>query len=327
MTGIRFNMYKSYSRTELADSYLITMVKRIRQEGQPRRPVSGFIRFMNNNRARYNLALDQQDVQGSRVVHVSRLAKLEWHAMDEVGRDVWNGPAREEITRYNEDMAKWNAKNPTPVPIQEPKKVKKVKKERPPGTVKKTTTSYILYYINERTNTMAELNSEGAEITFTTITRRTASKWKALTQELRAPWDEKAAALVEIAKAEAAKELEEHNTKMAEQAANAPAADETAPVDAAPVDAPPKPKRKYTRKPKVVEPVADTTPAVDATVATVVDAPVTDAPVTDTHVTDAPVTDAPVTDAPVTDAPVTGAPVTDTPVTPKTKKPRVSKKK
>ncbi|AHA54533.1 hypothetical protein EhV18_00487 [Emiliania huxleyi virus 18] len=295
-------MYKSYSRTEPTDSYHIIMVKRIRQEGQPRRPVSGFIRFMNNNRARYNLSLDQENVQGSRVVHVSRLAKLEWHAMDDAGRDVWNDPAREEITRYNEEMAKWNAENPTPVPVQEPKKPKKVKKERPPGTVKKTTTSYILYYINERTNTMAELNSEGAEITFTTITRRTASKWKALTPELRAPWDEKAAALVEIAKAEAAKELEEHTAKVAEQATAAPA-DETVPVVDVPTEAPPKPKRKYTRKPKVVEPVveavADAAPTVDATGATVVE---------------------------VTDAPVIDAPVTDAPVTPKTKKPRVAKK-
>ena len=165
------------------------MVKRSRQEGQPRRPVSGFIRFMNTNRARYNLTLDEQSVQGSRVVHVARLAKIEWYEMDETGRDAWNDPARKEISTYNEEVAQWNAENPTPAPVQEPKKPKKVKKERPPGTVKKTTTSYILYYINERNNTMAELNSESAEITFTTITRRTASKWKALTPELRSPWD------------------------------------------------------------------------------------------------------------------------------------------
>ncbi|AHA55077.1 hypothetical protein EhV145_00528 [Emiliania huxleyi virus 145] len=296
------------------------MVKRIRQDGQPKRPVSGFIRFMNENRDRFNTQCKDQNIQGSLVTHVARLAKVEWREMNDETRQFWNAPAAEKIAIYNEEVAKWNAANPTPIPVQEPKKAKKVKKERPPGKVKKTTTSYILYYVNERNNTIAELNSEGAEITFANIVRRTSSKWKAHTPEQRAPWDAKAAELVVLAKAEAAKELEEHNAKMAMETTDTPVDDTQQVADAPTVDAPPpKPKRKYTRKPKVTEPVAEpvtgsVTEPVTEPVAEPVAEPVTE-PVTE------PVAE-PVTE-PVAE-PVT-EPVTE-PDTPKPKKKRISNK-
>ena len=232
------------------------MVKRTRPDGYPTRPVSGFILFMNERRQTYVDKLRSDGVQGSIVTHVSRLAKFDWAALGEEGQHTWNGPAAELIQKYNKDVEEFKKNNPQAIVQNEEKTPKKTKKERPIGTPAKTATSYILFSMNERTSTIAELTEAGIELTFSNIAKKTASKWNQLSKDDRVPWDEKAKALATEAKLQAEKELADH------LAANPPVVADVTPTDAPVTDAP------------------------------VTDAPVTDAPVTDAPVTDAPVTDA-----------------------------------
>ena len=232
------------------------MVKRIRQEGHPVRPITGFIRFMNEKRPEYVEKIRNEGTTGSIVTQVSKLAKEEWDSISVEQRLVWNGPAAEEIAKYNIAVAEFKKENPPPVPVKEEKVVKKIKKNRAPGTPAKTATSYILFSVSERTNTIAELNADGVDINFTTIAKRTAEKWKTLSAENRSPWDTRAKQLAAAAKVKASEELAEMQTTTTDSTTDVDNSTDT------------NPKRKYTKRVRtelVTDPVSETTDPVSET--------------------------------------------------------------
>lgn len=186
------------------------MTKRQRVEGKPTRPVSGFIRFMNERRIKYtqevqsNAPANEPAANGSIVTQVSSLAKRDWDLMSKEDRKEWNGPASEEITIYNEAVKEFKKNNPTISAASET--AKKQKKVRLPGTPKKTATSYILFSVAERLNSVAELTCKGEEANFANIAKTTATRWKNMTDEEKKPWMDKASALAKEAKEAAEKE-------------------------------------------------------------------------------------------------------------------------
>ncbi len=256
------------------------MVKRERPEGYPKRPVSGFIRYMNANRKDF---AQEVKCEGSNVTSVSRVAKVAWKNLEEDARETWNAQAKLDIDAYNEQVKKFYEDNP-PVKTETEKPVKKQKRARPLGTPRKTGSSYIVYSTAERQNTIAELSEAGIEVNFSTIAKKTSEKWHKKTDEQKRPWQEAAAALVEAAKLDALKELEdaqtagdtvadalvtdvedtnsdpvpdeptevapEPPTEPDTEAAHTETAHEppTDPVPDPPVPEAPKPKRKYVRK-------------------------------------------------------------------------------
>ena len=181
------------------------MVKRERPEGYPKRPVSGFIRYMNSNRLEF---AKQVTCEGSNVTSVSRVAKEAWRDLDDGTRDTWNAQAKLDIDDYNKQVKKFYEDNP-PVKPETEKPVKKQKRVRPLGTPKKTGSSYIVFSTAERQNTIAELSEAGIEVNFATIAKKTSEKWHKKTDEQKKPWQDAAAALVEAAKLDALKELED----------------------------------------------------------------------------------------------------------------------
>tara|TARA_B110000858_G_scaffold8167_1_gene8747 strand:+ start:1976 stop:2842 length:867 start_codon:yes stop_codon:yes gene_type:complete len=187
--------------------------KTTRPEGYPTRPVSAFISFMNARRPEF-AAQVQTDQNASNITHVSRLAKAAWDSMDDEAKSPWTTSASEALQRFNEAVKAFNEANP-PVKNAAPdadeevtKTTKKAKKIRAPGVPKKTATAFILFSVSERPASIAELTVDGEKPSFASIAGRTSEKWRALTEEGKKPWAEKAAALAEAAKEEAKKELE-----------------------------------------------------------------------------------------------------------------------
>ncbi len=237
------------------------MVKRERPEGYPKRPVSGFIRYMNANRQDF---AKEVTCEGSNVTSVSRVAKEKWKTLEDEVRESWNAQAKQDIDAYNEQVKKFYEENP-PAKTDTEKPVKKQKRVRPLGTPKKTGSSYIVYSTAERQNTIAELSEAGIEVNFSTIAKKTSEKWHKKTDEEKKPWQDAAAALAEAAKLDALKELEDAQT--VDDVTEAPV-DEIEPVNSEPVpDAPteavPEPPTDPTPEPPadpVPEPPADPVP-------------------------------------------------------------------
>jgi len=238
------------------------MTKRQRVEGKPTRPVSGFIRFMNERRIKYtqevqsNAPANEPAANGSIVTQVSSLAKRDWDLMSKEDRTEWNGPASEEITIYNEAVKEFKKNNPTVSAASET--AKKQKKVRLPGTPKKTATSYILFSVAERLNSVAELTCKGEEANFANIAKTTATRWKSMTDEEKKPWMEKAAALANEAKEAAEKEKIEMESMPASTPAQVDGtASPTEPMQVEEITASAsktKQKRKYTKKNTLADP-------------------------------------------------------------------------
>ena len=165
---------------------------------------------MNERRIKYtqevqsNAPANEPAANGSIVTQVSSLAKRDWDLMSKEDRKEWNGPASEEIKIYNEAVKEFKKNNPTISAASET--AKKQKKVRLPGTPKKTATSYILFSVAERLNSVAELTCKGEEANFANIAKTTATRWKNMTDEEKKPWMDKAATLAKEAKEAAEKE-------------------------------------------------------------------------------------------------------------------------
>ena len=194
-------------------------------EGYPKRPVSAFIAMMNEKRPEF---LEQVDKEaGSVITQVSKFAKAFWDSISDDEKGKWTIPAAEALKKFNEDVKKFNEDNPPPPVKKEvveegddtPKKVKKVKKERPLGTPKRTPSAFILYSVAERSSSVAEIVLEGNTPSFGSIASKTSAKWKAMSDADKESWKKKATDLADIAKKDAASELEEEAKKKAEEEA------------------------------------------------------------------------------------------------------------
>ena len=156
--------------------------KKARPDGFPVRPVSAFISFMNARRPDF---VDQIGGKSSNarynIGQVSKLAKAAWYGMSAEEKLVWTTSAAEKMQIYKEAVIAFKETNP-PVPEEEEPK-------RPLGVAKHTTPAFILFGVDERPASIAELTAiKGEKPGFKEVAAHISSKWLALDDATKDLW-------------------------------------------------------------------------------------------------------------------------------------------
>jgi len=250
--------------------------KTTKPEGYPKRPVSAFISYMNFNRADFVAQLLQEgdagaaapgdgqpNPQSTNITRVSRKAKSNWDALSAEEKKPWTDKATEALEHFNAAVKAFNEKNPSATPPvkseQKTTKASSKKKERPLGTPRKTATAFIIFSVEERSTSVAEITIKGETPTFAAIASCTAAKWRALSDADKDKWKQKALELQEAAKEEARLELEQAQASAPTSLTDAPAAEETAPDK--PVAKPKRAKKAKAAAPEVADDASSVAPA------------------------------------------------------------------
>jgi len=165
-----------------------------------------------------------------------------WKTLTAEEKEPYEEKAKEDKVRYEKAKAEYDAANPTPMdedssdddaPLKKQKKAKK-KKKKDPNAPKKNMTAFLIFSNAERPKVMEE-NKEAGVAGWGKIL---GEKWKALSEEEKEPWQEKA-------KEDKARYEEEMEKYKAEKAARVAAGEES------PDEEPSPKKRKTSSKPKV----------------------------------------------------------------------------
>ena len=154
----------------------MTTVKRTKKaSGIPRRPISAFILYMNDNRDRIKAQNPEATFGG-----LSKIGSSEWKVVKPVVKSKYEKLADQDKARYEREMS-------TYVPSPEDKKQKRKKKDS--NAPKKAFSAY-LFYVNAK---MPKARKDNPDLTMPQIISHIAPGWKMLSEKEKKPYHDMAA--------------------------------------------------------------------------------------------------------------------------------------
>jgi len=209
--------------------------KKKKDKNAPKKNMTAFLIFSNAERPK---VMEENKEAG--VAGWGKILGEKWKALSEEEKEPWQEKAKEDKERYDKEKAEYDLNNPQvdeddssddDAPLKKQKKQKKKKDKNAP---KKNMTAFLIFSNAERPKVMEE-NKEAGVAGWGKIL---GEKWKALSEEEKEPWQEKA-------KEDKARYEEEMEKYKAEKAARVAAGEES------PDEEPSPKKRKTSSKPKV----------------------------------------------------------------------------
>ena len=113
--------------------------KQKRGENQPKRPMSAYMLYLNENRAAIKASLLEDNEKVS-VGEIARAAGLQWMALEDTAKDVFIEKAITLKEEYAAAMETWRTEHPEEAEAPKEKKEKKTKKAKEGKPLKKTFT-------------------------------------------------------------------------------------------------------------------------------------------------------------------------------------------
>lgn len=113
--------------------------KQKRGENQPKRPMSAYMLYLNENRAAIKAKLLEDNEKVS-VGEIARAAGLQWKALDDTAKDVFIEKSITLKEEYAAAMETWRTEHPEEAEAPKEKKEKKTKKAKESKPLKKTFT-------------------------------------------------------------------------------------------------------------------------------------------------------------------------------------------
>ena len=161
--------------------------KKAKDPNAPKRNVTAYIHYCCSNRD--VIKMSQPHLSPA---ETTKVLSENWKALSSHERSIWDAKAAADKVRYQKDLAeykesdqyaKWQA-------LQAETEVKKDKKAKDPNAPKRNISAYMHYAKDTRENVKASQPG----LTFGEISKVVSTNWKALSDQERAIWDEKAAA-------------------------------------------------------------------------------------------------------------------------------------
>jgi len=165
---------------------------------------SGYLQHNTARRAEVKARLEAGGAEKSKATEVTKELAIAWKALSNDEREVWNAKAnvvKESWLNEAQAAVKHDVDEPELVeeeidgekPNKKEKKVKKVKKEDKPKRV----SGYILFQKAMREDAVKTLNDaleeDGAKIKQSDVMKELGKMWKALEDDERKEWNDKAA--------------------------------------------------------------------------------------------------------------------------------------
>ncbi len=195
--------------------------KKAKDPNAPKRNLSAYIHYCNSTRDITKVLNPRMDA-----VKITKVVSANWKALSSHERAVWDAKAAADKERYQKDLAqyketdlyaRWEAQQaegtepaaPKPeaskptaskptaskptdsdsVSDESSKKKRKKKKKKDPNAPKRNISAFMHY----SKDTREEVKANQPDLTFGEISKVISVNWKALTDQQRAVWDEKAA--------------------------------------------------------------------------------------------------------------------------------------
>lgn len=180
--------------------------KKAKDPNAPKRNISAYIHYCNSTRDITKVLHPKMDY-----ANITKVLSANWKALSSDQRAVWDAKAAADKERYQKDLARyketdqyarWQAKQAEGTKPAASKraasdsvsddnsKKKKVKKAKDPNAPKRNISAFMHY----SKDTREDVKARQPDLTFGEISKIVSANWKALTDQQRAVWDEKAAA-------------------------------------------------------------------------------------------------------------------------------------
>jgi len=169
------------------------------QVAQPKRPVSSYMLWMNENRGRIKSELGTNDIG-----QVGKEAGRQWGEIDAGVKSEYEGRAAALKREYEVELEKFLAAGGEVAKVG-----KKSKAKKDPSAPKKPTNAYMLWLKDNRQQIIASLpaDQQGAPA----VAKAAGVQWKAVSKDEKRKYQD----LLEAAKAEYQKQLEEYEGRAA----------------------------------------------------------------------------------------------------------------
>jgi len=161
--------------------------KKKKDPNRPKRNMSAFFLYSNANRARI-----KEENPEAKFGDIAKLLSIEFKAVSAGDRAHWDQLAAEDKERYQREMEGYEPPSESSDDDSDsdgPRKKKKKKKKKDPNAPKRNQSSFFLY----SNATRNDVKTANPELKFGEIAQCISRHFKALPEEERAYWDQKAA--------------------------------------------------------------------------------------------------------------------------------------